>query len=76
MLKTYQRETKLFEFSLYTNREESNLRKNDITLQWLCFNGFVAMVFSSFVLLYFQTELSSFLTTGHTAKYRPVVKDF
>ena len=49
MLKTFQRETKLFEYSRNMNREEMSIRKNNVTLQWLrCnvffFNSFVAMV--------------------------------
>ena len=46
-LKTYQRETNLFEFSPDTNGKDLKIRKNDITLQWLHFamaslcNGYV-----------------------------------
>ena len=29
-----QRETKLFEFSLDTNKEDLKIRINDVTLQW------------------------------------------
>ena len=37
MIKTYYRETKLYEFSRDTNREELMTRKNNVTLQWLHF---------------------------------------
>ena len=37
MLKTYQREAKLFEFSRDMNRKDLKVRKNDINLQWLHF---------------------------------------
>ena len=43
MLKTYRRETKLFELLLDTNREELKIRKNDFTLKWLHFINFVAI---------------------------------
>ena len=33
MLKTYQRENKLFEFSRDANSEELEIRKNNVTLQ-------------------------------------------
>ena len=41
ILKTYQRENKLFEFSRYTNREKLRKRKNDLTLQQLRCSGFL-----------------------------------
>ena len=40
MLKSYQRETKLFEFSRDKNRGDLKIRKNDVTMQWLCCNEF------------------------------------
>ena len=43
MLETYQRETKLFEFSRDTIREELDIGKSSVTLHWLHSNGFVAM---------------------------------
>ena len=43
MKKTYQRETKLLEFSRDTNREELKIRKSDVTLQWLYGNSCTAM---------------------------------
>ena len=42
MLKTYQRETKLLEFSRDVNTEELKT-KNGVTSQWVCCNRFVAM---------------------------------
>ena len=35
MLKTYQREIKLFEFLRDTNSEELKTKKSNVTLQWL-----------------------------------------
>ena len=86
MLKTFQRETKLFEYSRNMNREEMSIRKNDVTLQWLrcnvsfsiallqwfCWNGFDVMAFVSLVRLCLQTKSPSFLTTVFSRKYRPV----
>ena len=46
MLRTYQRRTKLFEFSRDTSRREFNVRKNDLTCQWLYF----AMIQPHFVM--------------------------
>ena len=44
MLKIYhQREAKLFEISRDTNMEELKIKKNDVTLQWLCCNDFVSV---------------------------------
>ena len=43
MLKTFQRDTKLFEFSRNMNREEMKIRKNNVTLQWLRCNGLVSI---------------------------------
>ena len=40
MLKNYQGETKLLEFSRDANREELRIGKNDVTLQWLRCNVF------------------------------------
>ena len=37
VLTTYQRETKLFEFSRDKNRKELKMKLNDVTLQWLDF---------------------------------------
>ena len=37
MLKTYQRETKLFEHSQDTNREDLRIRKSNLILQWFHF---------------------------------------
>ena len=68
MLKTYQRKTKLFEFSQDRKREK---RKVNVTLQGLCCNGFAPSV-----CLCLQTKLPSFLTTGSFRKYQPPVKDF
>ena len=34
MLKTYQTETKLFEFSRDMNSEELKIKTSDVTLQW------------------------------------------
>ena len=79
ILKTYQREreTKLFEFSWNTNREELKVRKNVITfqgfvaiasLQWLRCNAFVAVVSASPVCFCLKTKLLLFLTTGYTSK--------
>ena len=39
--------SKLFEFLQETNSDELKIRKNNIILQWVCYNGFVAMVFAS-----------------------------
>ena len=68
MLKTYQRKTKLFEFSQDRKREK---RKVNVTLQGLCCNGFAPSV-----RLCLQTKLPSFLTTGSFRKYQSPVKDF
>ena len=86
MLKTYQRETKLFEFSRDANREGLKIRKKRHSictvfvaialLQWLHCNGFVAAVFISPVCLCLKTKFSVFLKAGYTGKYRLVVKDF
>ena len=43
MLKTFQRETKLFEYSRNMNREEMSIRKNNVTLQWLRCNVFFSI---------------------------------
>ena len=43
MLKTEQRQNKLFEFSQNSKREEFKITKNGVTLQWLrnlCYDGF------------------------------------
>ena len=40
LLKTYQRETKLLEFSRDRDRDWLKIRKNEATIQWLCCNGF------------------------------------
>ena len=43
MLKTEQRQSKLFEFSQNSQREEFKITKNGVTLQWLrnlCCGGF------------------------------------
>lgn len=39
-----QREFKLFQFLLDTNREQLKVRKNDVTLQWFLCHSFVAMI--------------------------------
>ena len=36
-----QREIELFKFSRETDREDLNIRKNDVTLQWLYCNAYV-----------------------------------
>ena len=69
--KTYQKESKLFEFL-----RELKIRKNDVTLHLLRWNGFIAMIFASTILLCLQTKLSSFLKTGHATKNQSDVKDF
>ena len=76
MLKTYQRDTELFEFSRDTSREDLEI-KNDVTLQWHSCSGFIAMVFASPIHLCLQTKLSSFLTmcyTGENRLYYPGMK--
>ena len=40
MLKAYQRQTELFEFSWDRNRKGLDREKNHITLHWLCCNSF------------------------------------
>ena len=74
MLKTEQRQSKLFEFSQNSQREEFKIKK----MVSLCngFVTFVAMAFVSSVCLCLQTKLSSMLTTVYTGEHRPVVKDF
>ena len=48
LLKTYQRDNKLFEFSRDTNREELNkTRKKDVNSKWFCSSCLVAMVIAS-----------------------------
>ena len=43
MLKTYRRETTMFEFSRETNRKELRKRKRDVNLQCLRCNGFAVI---------------------------------
>lgn len=45
------------------------------SLQWLCYNYFVAKVFVSPVRLYSEKRLPCFLTAGSTAKHRFVFED-
>lgn len=63
ILKTYQRETKLFEWS----GDNKKIRKKDVILQGLRCYGFS---FSHFPLL------PGFLISGYTGQYGPIVKDF
>ena len=69
MLKTYQRETKLLEFSRDVNTEELKT-KNVVTSQWVCCNRFVAMASPKF-----KNKVPIF-TTDYTGKYWSVVKVF
>ena len=39
MLRTYQAQIKLFEFSQDTNKEELKIRKNNVPLQWFCYHS-------------------------------------
>lgn len=50
-LKSYKRETKLFEFLQDINREELKIRQKDVNLQWLGNNGFLAMALMQWFLL-------------------------
>ena len=54
MLKTYQKETKSFEFSWDMNKKECKIRKNNVPLQWLLFNGFVPMTSLKWLLAFLQ----------------------
>ena len=45
ILKIYQRETSYFELSRDMNSDDFSKRINDVTLQWLRCNSFVAMIF-------------------------------
>ena len=45
ILKIYQRETSYFELSRDMNSDDFSIRINDVTLQWLRCNGFIAMIF-------------------------------
>ena len=60
MLKTYHKETKLFELSQDLNREELKIRKNDAfcnalfamaLLQWLSWNDFVTVALLQWISL-------------------------
>ena len=67
MLKTYQRQTKLFKLLRDTNREDKKIRKKRRQ-----YNSLVAKVFASLVRLCLQAKLPSFFTTGYTRKYQPI----
>lgn len=59
ILKTRQRETKLFRFSRDTNTEQLKIKKNDVTAPWLrcnCFNG----IFTSPFRLKFRPVVKGF----------------
>ena len=67
------------------NREELKMRKIDVTLQWLCSNGFVEISLlqgfkcKGFVFSHssaFATKQPSFLTTGYSGNYQSIVKTF
>ena len=45
-------------------------------LQWLCYNGFVAVAFASPVRLCLQAKQSYFFMTGYSRKNRCLVKIF
>ena len=68
-LKTYQRETKLFEFSPDTNMGELKIKQRRhfamALLQW----------FSLVPFIYVYKKLPFILTTRYIGKYRPIFKD-
>ena len=45
-----------------SDREELKIRKNDVTLQWLCYNGFSHSPM-------FRKKMQSFFLVGYTRKY-------
>lgn len=67
MLNTYQRETKLFEFSWKNEQGRVEDKKNrcHFAMAW----------FSLLPSAFFIKKLPSFLKRGYTKKYRPVFKD-
>lgn len=83
MSKTYQIDTKFFEFLQYTNKDELKIKQRSqfamtvgmASLQWLCCNGFVVLVFTSLIYLCLQKSYH-ISTTSYTRKYWPVMKDF
>ena len=52
----------MIQFLRDTDREELKIGKNDVTLQWLCYNGF-------FQSPMFIKKLQYFLLTGYAGKY-------
>ena len=71
MLKTYQGEAKLFEFSQDMNRAQLKIRKNNVTLQWLRFNGFLSKYLTSSST---PSKLQSFLMMRYAENISPLLR--